>query len=45
MSETFRIGGQNICLGREDVENRLRNVPPENIRESFRDGQRYTVTP
>lgn len=33
MSETFRIGGQSISLGREDVENRLRNVTPESIRD------------
>ncbi len=45
MSETFRIGGQNICLGREEVQSRLRNVPPENIRDLSVtvNGTRYPV--
>lgn len=33
MAELFKIGGRSISLDREDVEKRLRNVPPEGIRD------------
>lgn len=33
MSEKFRIGGETISLSRQDVEERLRNVRPEDVRD------------
>jgi len=33
LSEIFRVGGRDLPLGREDVENRLRNITPGEIRD------------
>lgn len=33
MIETFRIGGEALSLSRQDVEERLKNVVPEEVRD------------
>lgn len=45
MTETFQIGGTRLSLSKEDVEERLRDVLPERIRDLAVtiDGRQYPV--